>query len=119
MTPPKPAGDKTAEKYAKPSGRNGNRLPLGAHPGNTGGKKGRSGRKPNEFKDFLAKARQNPKVQKALLTALKDPESRGFSSALKVLTDYDEQKPGQKVDVTSAGEKLPGVVVLPPVEEST
>jgi hypothetical protein len=30
------------------SPKGGARLPLGAHPGNTGGKKGRSGRKPSE-----------------------------------------------------------------------
>jgi len=40
---------KTATKTAKPSPRNGNVLPLGNHPGNTGGKKGRSGRKPLEI----------------------------------------------------------------------
>lgn len=36
--------DKTAIKTAKPSPRSGVRLPLGNHPGNSGGKKGRSGR---------------------------------------------------------------------------
>jgi hypothetical protein len=36
----------THPKTAKPSPRSGVRLPLGAHPGNTGGKKGRSGRRP-------------------------------------------------------------------------
>lgn len=42
----KQAPKKTATKTAKPSGRNGNVLPVGAHPGNTGGKPGRSGRRP-------------------------------------------------------------------------
>lgn len=37
---------KTAKKTAR-SPRNGAEIPLGAHPGNTGGKKGRSGRRPD------------------------------------------------------------------------
>ena len=41
--------NKTAIKTAKPSGRNGNVLPVGNHPGNTGGKKGRSGPKTIDF----------------------------------------------------------------------
>ena len=49
-----PAKKKTADKSAKlapPSPRNGNQLPVGAHPGNTGGKKGRSGRPANKFRE--------------------------------------------------------------------
>lgn len=43
---PKPS--KTARKTPPRTARapNGSEIPLGAHPGNTGGKKGRSGRKP-------------------------------------------------------------------------
>lgn len=44
-------------KLAPPSPRNGYRLPLGAHPKNTGGKKGRSGRKPDAFKRALEEVR--------------------------------------------------------------
>lgn len=40
---------KTAKKTAKPSPRSGVALPVGNHPGNTGGKKGRSGRKSKQF----------------------------------------------------------------------
>ena len=43
-------------KLAPPSPRNGNRLPLGNHPGNTGGKKGRSGSKPAIWKETCAQA---------------------------------------------------------------
>ena len=39
-----------SNKRAKPSPRNGNRLPIGAHRANTGGKKGRSGRIPNAIR---------------------------------------------------------------------
>jgi hypothetical protein len=36
---------------------NGATCPTGAHPGNTGGKVGRSGRKPDEFREVLAAVR--------------------------------------------------------------
>ena len=42
---------KTAEKKQPPSPKNGNQLPAGAHPQNTGGKPGRSGRRPNIVKE--------------------------------------------------------------------
>lgn len=99
---------KTANKTATVnkttvSPKGGALLPLGAHPGNTGGKKGRSGRPPNAFKDFLAAMRIHPKVRKAFQSALSDEESRGFGNALKVLTDYDPDKPAGKQEVTGKG----------------
>jgi hypothetical protein len=90
------ATGKTAKKTAKPSPRNGNVLPLGAHPGNTGGKPGRSGRPPSAFKDFLAKLRANPGLHEALEAAACDPKSRGFAATLKLLSDYDTDKPAEK-----------------------
>lgn len=87
---------KTATKYAKPSPRSGVSLPLGAHPGNTGGKKGRSGRRPEAFKDFLARLRQSPGLHLALERAAQDETCQGFKSALKVLSDYDDDKPAEK-----------------------
>lgn len=107
------AVDKTATKTAKPSPRSGVALPVGAHPGNTGGKKGRSGRNPDVFKQFLARLKGDKKFHAALKSAATDPESRGFSSALKVITDYDESKPAARSDVTSGGKPISGVVVLP------
>ena len=98
-----PAAPKTAKytaKTAKPSPRNGNRLPLGAHPGNTGGKKGRSGRKPDAFKDFVrAEIRDNPASRLALIAASKDATGRNFTSAWKVATDYDDEKPAEKQQI--------------------
>ena len=46
---------KTATKTAKVavSPINGAEIPLGAHPGNTGGKKGRSGRPPSELRRLM------------------------------------------------------------------
>lgn len=57
-SPGKTAG-KTAKKtakpvqLAKPSPRSGVQLPVGAHPGNTGGKAERSGRPPSEIRERL------------------------------------------------------------------
>ncbi len=44
---------KTANKTARASPRSGVALPLGAHAGNTGGKKGRSGRPRDEIRAML------------------------------------------------------------------
>lgn len=60
-------------------------------PGNKGG-----GRPPSAFKAFLATLRTDPTFQDALEKAAKDPDSRGFSSALKVISDYDDDKPAEK-----------------------
>lgn len=57
---PRKAVSKTAKKTAKaetrlapPSPRNGMQLPIGAHAANTGGKPGRSGRKPDALREQL------------------------------------------------------------------
>lgn len=70
----------------------------GGNPGNSGGKKGRSGRKPDEFKRFLERARNDKKARRALLSAMRDAESKNFGTAWKINVDYDDAKPGQKVD---------------------
>lgn len=77
----------------------GARCPTGRHPGNTGGKKGRSGRPPNELRAFLAALRSDPAVQAALRAALLDHTSRGFGVALRILAAYDEDKPAQKQQI--------------------
>jgi len=75
------------------SPRSGAVVPTGAHAKNTGGKKGRSGRPPQAFKHFVAALRQDPKIQRQLELCLLDRESRHYSAALKVLTDYDDELP--------------------------
>lgn len=67
---------------------NGATLPAG-NPGNSGGKKGRSGRPPGEFRDFLHRVRQDPKVRTAFRKAAQDPDSRGFAAVLRILVEYD------------------------------
>lgn len=102
--------DNTAKKSAKPSPRSGYALPVGNHPGNTGGKKGRSGRKPNAFKDFLAKLRANPEALTAFETAAKDPTHRNFGAAWKLMADYDEEKPPEKRQIVGPVEVTVRVV---------
>lgn len=69
------------------------------NPGNSGGKPGRSGRLPSPFKAFLAKLRADPGFHAAIETAAKDPSSRGYSAALKLVSEYDEDKPAEKQQI--------------------
>lgn len=91
--------DNSAKKTQKPSPRSGYALPVGNHPGNTGGKKGRSGRKPNAFKDFLAQLRRDPEALEAFRQAALDPTCRSFGSAWKLMSDYDDEKPAEKKQI--------------------
>ena len=90
---------KTAAKYAI-SPRSGARIPLGNHPGNTGGKKGRSGRPPAAFKDFLAKLRKDPLALEALERAARDEASKGFSAVWKMAAEYDTEKPAERKELS-------------------
>lgn len=63
------------------------------NPGNKGG-----GRTPQAFKDAVRQIREKPEVHDAIEQAASNPGSKGFGAALKVLTDYDDDKPGQKVE---------------------
>jgi hypothetical protein len=90
---------KTAIKTAKPSPRSGVALPLGAHPGNTGGKKGRSGRPPNWLKDFCDDMLADPKCQSAVRTILRNPDHSAFATMWKAAGDRAHGKPDQKVDI--------------------
>lgn len=87
-TPPK-----TAAKTAK-SPKNGAEIPLGAHPGNTGGKKGRSGRKPDSFKAFAVELARDPQF----LAAVKVKALEGDVSAQKLVIQYAEGLPKQTVE---------------------
>jgi hypothetical protein len=69
--------DKTAIRTAK-SGRNGQEIPLGAHPKNTGGKKGRSGRKPKAFVEWCKSVLENETVRRVA-------EARAMAGDAKVL----------------------------------
>jgi hypothetical protein len=90
---------KTAKKTAI-SPRNGATIPLGAHPGNTGGKKGRSGRKPDWLKQFcdnlLAKRESKQQVE-AILADNKHP---AFATMWKAVADRAHGKPKESMELT-------------------
>lgn len=69
----------------------GGALLKGGQPGNKGG-----GREPSVFKDFLKRLRQDPAFQDTLERAAKDEKVKGYAAALKVITDYDDDKPAEK-----------------------
>ena len=87
---------KTATKYAKPSPRSGVSLPLGNHPGNTGGKKGRSGRKPDLFYQRAKQLCNDPKVwDVAEAFAL-----AGNLKPLEFAASYTYEKPAERQAIT-------------------
>ncbi|HVA57287.1 MAG TPA: terminase small subunit [Gemmatimonadaceae bacterium] len=95
--------EKTANKTAKlapPSGRNGNRLPVGAHSGNTGGKPGRSGRPSRAFKATIAELQRDPDLHDALREAASDPNHKNFAAAWGVITKFGPLDDGQQPAMT-------------------
>jgi hypothetical protein len=98
-TAKKTAAD-TQTKFAPPSPRSGVRLPLGNHPGNTGGKPGRSGRKSQKLGLFLKELRESPDAQAALEAAALDHNNRNFGNAWKLAAMYDEEKPAEKRELS-------------------
>jgi sarcosine oxidase gamma subunit len=104
--------EKTAVKTAKPSPINGNRLPVGAHPGNTGGKKGRSGRKPDEFKAMMRAMVSHAQAAEALQNILRDASHPQFVQAYRMAAEFGYGKAQQHIEHT--GEvKTGGVLVVP------
>lgn len=71
------------------------------NPRGRGPKKGaaNAGRPTKSLKHFLANLRNSPVAQRALQTAAEDAESRNFGHAWKYLTEYDDEKPAQRIAV--------------------
>jgi hypothetical protein len=92
---------KTASKtaLALPSPNGGARLPLGAHPGNTGGKPGRSGRPPNAFKELCAQLASREATLRAVGKILMDPDHPAFIGALKWVSENGYGRPLQRLEV--------------------
>jgi hypothetical protein len=72
------------------------RLPVGNHPGNTGGKKGRSGRKSN---DFLAWCRSLTEDDIAR-EVYRARNRAGDINVLKLAAEYAHGKPKQETEVS-------------------
>ena len=101
-------GPKNRDKTAI-SPLNGAQIPLGAHPGNTGGKRGRSGRPSNGLKAFLSELRTKPEVHDAIEAAATDAGSTNFRAALTIMSQYDDEKPAERhemVDKQSIRDQL-------------
>lgn len=52
------------------------------------------------LKYFLDNVRNSPKAQKALQAAAEDETCRNFSTAWKLLADYDDEKPAEKHEMS-------------------
>lgn len=63
------------------------------NPGNSGGKKGRSGRRPESFAAFIRALHGDKAVREAIEDAAQDSASKGFSAVLKLMAEYDPERP--------------------------
>lgn len=94
---------KTAMRTAKPSPRNGNRLPLGNHPGNTGGKPGRSGRRPSEVTAMCQRLVHDHNLLETVVLAIaQDPNASRSEriAATRLLLEYGEGKPVMRQELS-------------------
>ena len=96
----KKTGKKTGNRTMV-SPRSGAEVPTGNHSGNTGGKKGRSGRKPDAFKQFLRDSLDSEKARKAVETVLEDDKHKAYSSVLGKVIPHAYGQPTQPIEVTS------------------
>ena len=111
---------KTAMKTAKPSPRSGVALPAGAHPGNTGGKPGRSGRRPDEFKAMMRRLVNRKDVAAAFRSILLNPEHPEFLRAFKLAAEIGYGRPTLLAEVQGlpTDVKVTHVLVVPGIAES-
>jgi hypothetical protein len=91
-------GNQTGKKVMR-SPRSGAECPTGAHPKNTGGKKGRSGPKPYPFKVLSKELVDDPVTQAAIRDILADPDHRHFAVTLKLMAGYAEGLPEQEITI--------------------
>lgn len=71
----------------------------GGNPGNSGGKKGRSGRKPLAFKRRCAEVLHENAVWKEIKTAARDRHSPNWVALLRWLAEYGEGLPPEEFTV--------------------
>lgn len=81
------------------SPRSGAEIPTGAHPGNTGGKKGRSGRKPDAFKELCRELASGRATVASVRKILKDSTHPQFTAALRWASENGYGKPLQDVKI--------------------
>jgi hypothetical protein len=93
----------TALTLAPAPRKGGARLPVGNHPKNTGGKKGRSGRKPDEFKAMMRELVSHDDATKALKAILSEPGHPQYVSAYRMAAEFGYGKASQPVEHTGEG----------------
>lgn len=99
MAPAKKTGKKTGTRTMR-SPRSGAEIPTGAHPGNTGGKKGRSGRPSSQHREWCRKLIHSPAAEKALRTVLGDDGHKHFAALWKTLAERGYGKAHETIEVT-------------------
>lgn len=108
---------KTARKTAEcVSGTNGNRLEPGNHPKNTGGKKGRSGRKPEEFRAWCRSLVEGKAHVAEIKAVLCDRAHPHFAKIATLFYGYGYGQPTATLDINT---NTRFVVRMPEVPEST
>lgn len=97
--PYEPAAPAAASvQLAPPSPLTGHRLPVGAHPGNTGGRKGRSGRRSDAFHDMCARLSTGKAVKRELGRILENGDHPHFMRALDFVAERGHGKVTQPLD---------------------
>lgn len=81
-----------------PRGGRGFQLPAGAHPQNTGGKKGRSGRKPDAWKDICEGLATSDEVLRAAKAVLKNAKHPAWFGAWKFVGEQRFGRAKQSVE---------------------
>lgn len=63
------------------------------------GKKGRSGRPSNEFRDWCAKVIRDKRTREQAEGAVRNPESRHYASMFKALAEFGYGRAVQRVEI--------------------
>lgn len=73
----------------------------GFDPRRTGGKPGRSGRPSNDVREACAADLQRPKVRRAAIAILEDPNHQHHAAVRKTFMAYAYGTPKQTIDLTT------------------
>lgn len=75
------------------------------------------GAQPQTMRDRMKLLLERKKTMQSIEAVLDDPDHKHFATILNTTLDRAEGKVPTAVDLTSKGEKVSGVVVLPATEE--
>ncbi|HEV8177158.1 MAG TPA: hypothetical protein VGP44_05665 [Gemmatimonadales bacterium] len=83
---------------------------IPGNPGNSGGKKRRSGRKPNVYRELCEGMLSSPDAQRSVARILKDDRHPHFASIYKHLAEYAHGKPVQPISGEDGGDVVVRVI---------